>query len=161
MKSRTFHKKLPLFIEYYPPFIENYWWPPYRKLQPLISAFIKKTQFSEIIETPAPWRNVNLGTRNVSNLGVENVLGWSEQIPLQLCILNLLIKICQLRLFCKIWSSFYRFSWEWMYGFSRGGVTRSKVLTKVGRQGGTGTEILSAWNTAVHNWSEVQWLMHP
>ena len=49
MKSCTFHKKLsffikkqPLFIENYPPFKKNHRSPLYRKLQPLISAFIKK-----------------------------------------------------------------------------------------------------------------------
>ena len=52
MKSRTFYQKLPLFIKNYPPFIKNYRWPPEKKLKPLISHFIKKTQLLEIIETP-------------------------------------------------------------------------------------------------------------
>ena len=32
-------------VENYPPFIENYGPPPYRKLQPLISAFIENSIF--------------------------------------------------------------------------------------------------------------------
>ena len=40
-----FFEKLPLFIKNYPPFIKNYGPPPYKKLQPLISAFIKNLIF--------------------------------------------------------------------------------------------------------------------
>ena len=50
MKSLTFHwkrplfiKKIPLFIEKYHPFIKNFGPPPYRKLQPPISAFIENS----------------------------------------------------------------------------------------------------------------------
>ena len=45
MKLRTFRWKRPLFIENYPPFTENFRPPPYRKLQPLISAFIENSIF--------------------------------------------------------------------------------------------------------------------
>ena len=45
-KTTSFYKKLPPFYK------KNYGPPPYKKLQPLISAFIKKTIFLEIIETP-------------------------------------------------------------------------------------------------------------
>ena len=45
-KTNTFYKKLPHFIK-------NYIGHIYKKLQPQISAFIKKTPFLEIIETPA------------------------------------------------------------------------------------------------------------
>ena len=38
-------KKLPLFIENYPPVIKNFGPPPYRKLKPLISAFIENSIF--------------------------------------------------------------------------------------------------------------------
>ena len=40
----VFIKNYP-FIENYPPFIENYGPSPYRKLQPLISAFIENSNF--------------------------------------------------------------------------------------------------------------------
>ena len=45
LKTIFFNEKLPLFIENYPPFIENYGQPPYRKLQPLKSAFIENSIF--------------------------------------------------------------------------------------------------------------------
>ena len=46
LKTTPFYKKkIPLFIENYPPFIENFGPPPYRKLQPLISAFIENSIF--------------------------------------------------------------------------------------------------------------------
>ena len=45
MKSRTFYKKLPIFIKSYPPFIKNYRWPLEKKLKPLISHFIKNSIF--------------------------------------------------------------------------------------------------------------------
>ena len=46
MKLHTFHKKnYPFLQKTYPPFIENYGPPPYRKLQPLISAFIENSIF--------------------------------------------------------------------------------------------------------------------
>ena len=45
LKTTPFYKKLPLFIENYPPFIENFGPPPYRKLKPLISAFIENSIF--------------------------------------------------------------------------------------------------------------------
>ena len=45
LKTIPFYKKLPLFIENYPPFIENFGPPPYRKLKPLISAFIENSIF--------------------------------------------------------------------------------------------------------------------
>ena len=45
LKTTPFYKKLPLFIENYPPFIENFGPPPYRKLKPLISAFIENSNF--------------------------------------------------------------------------------------------------------------------
>ena len=46
LKTTLFYKKkLPLFIENYPPFIENFRPPPYRKLLPLISAFIENSIF--------------------------------------------------------------------------------------------------------------------
>ena len=45
LKTTPFYKKLPLFIENYPPLIENFGPPPYRKLQPLISAFIEYSIF--------------------------------------------------------------------------------------------------------------------
>ena len=46
LKTTSFYEKLPLFItENYPPFTENFRPPPYRKLQPLISAFIENSFF--------------------------------------------------------------------------------------------------------------------
>ena len=45
MKLRTFRWKRPLFIENYPPFTENFRPPPYRKLQPPISASIEMFHF--------------------------------------------------------------------------------------------------------------------
>ena len=45
LKTTPFYKILPLFIENYPPFIENFGPPPYRKLKPLISAFIENSIF--------------------------------------------------------------------------------------------------------------------
>ena len=45
LKTIPFYRKLPLFIENYPPFIENFGPPPYRKVKPLISAFIENSIF--------------------------------------------------------------------------------------------------------------------
>ena len=46
LKTTPFYKKIPLFIENCPPFIENFGPPPYyRKLQPFISAFIENSIF--------------------------------------------------------------------------------------------------------------------
>ena len=45
LKTTPYYKNLPLFTENYPPFIENFGPPPYRKLQPLISAFTENSIF--------------------------------------------------------------------------------------------------------------------
>ena len=45
LKTTSFYEKLPLFTENYPPFIKNFGPPPYRKLKPLISAFIENSIF--------------------------------------------------------------------------------------------------------------------
>jgi len=45
LKTTPYYKNLPLFTENYPLFIENFGSPPYRKLQPIISAFIENSIF--------------------------------------------------------------------------------------------------------------------
>ena len=44
-KTPFFLRNMLLFIKNYPFFIKNYPWPPYKKFQPLISAFIKNSIF--------------------------------------------------------------------------------------------------------------------
>ena len=55
LKTTSFYEKLPLFTENSPPFIKNFGPPPYRKLQPLISAFIENSIFGNNRD---PWYNV-------------------------------------------------------------------------------------------------------
>ena len=45
-----------LFIKNYPPFIKNYRWPLQKKLQPLISHFIKNSIFGKNRDPWFPWR---------------------------------------------------------------------------------------------------------
>ena len=47
-------------IENYPPFIENYGPPPYRKLQPLISAFIESSIFGRRFKVSVLRRPIKL-----------------------------------------------------------------------------------------------------
>ena len=58
LKTTSFYKKNPFFIENYPPFIENFGPPPYRKLKPLISAFIENSIFGNNRD---PWKCVKFG----------------------------------------------------------------------------------------------------
>ena len=52
MKIAFFCNKRRFFIKKLPIFIKSYIGHTYKKLQPQISAFIKKTPFLELIETP-------------------------------------------------------------------------------------------------------------
>ena len=47
MKTHTFYEKRTLFINNYLVFSKNYIMPPYKKLQTLISAFIKNLIFGK------------------------------------------------------------------------------------------------------------------
>ena len=69
LKTTSFYKKLPLFIENYPPFIENFRPPPYRKLQPLISAFIENSIFEN---------NRDPCLQNITIPSQENRMGWDK-----------------------------------------------------------------------------------
>ena len=61
LKTTPYYKNLPLFTENYPPFIENFGPPPYRKLQPIISAFIENSIFGNNRD-PCPQLRTKWGT---------------------------------------------------------------------------------------------------
>ena len=65
------YKSLPLFIENYPLFIENFEPPPYRKLKPLISAFIENSIFGNNRD-PCPGSCTTRFTKKIEKLCIIN-----------------------------------------------------------------------------------------